>query len=73
MNGYAGPRHYAIQFDDKDAAARFGRDVTEDYCLNVEVDACRVRFAVPDGVRLSHAEVTRRATALGTWKSAWNR
>lgn len=64
-------RHYAIQFDDKDAAARFGRDVAEDFCLDVEVDVCRVRFKVPAGVRLSHAEVERRATALGTWKAAW--
>jgi hypothetical protein len=63
-------RRYVIQFDSAYAAARFGRDVAEDYGVDVEVDACRVRFEVPESTPPSHAEVGRRATAWGSWKAS---
>jgi len=59
-----GTRH-ELTFEDGSAAARFGRDIAEDFLLEVTVDACRVTFVVPPGVRLSRDEVHRRAIRDG--------
>jgi hypothetical protein len=57
--------HHELTFESADEAARFGRDIAEDYLLGVEIDRCRVRFIVPPGVDLSQAEVNRRAIRAG--------
>jgi len=59
-----GTRH-ELTFEEADEAARFGRDIAEDFLLDVTIDICRVTFVVPPGVRLSTDEVRLRAIRAG--------